>query len=205
MPSTAQWTYIKHNVNGDNTLVTVKLEIQKKTYSLFIGLLENHKVRLQLKDTSRGAKKRHEIKDVLYPDIPKSIRITTEDDDGFLTIVPNDATMRNHSVLIHKSPLVLNFTYNDKTLVVLNSSSLNMSYDKTIRDIGFTVKFEDAQKLYGLHHHAYNLELPDTTLKTVNGSHWNEPFRLWNSDARDFEADSPMALYGSVPAIYGHS
>ncbi|CAH1964850.1 unnamed protein product [Acanthoscelides obtectus] len=73
MPSTAQWTYIKHNVNGDNTLVTVKLEIQKKTYSLFIGLLENHKVRLQLKDTSRGAKKRHEIKDVLYPDIPKSI------------------------------------------------------------------------------------------------------------------------------------
>ncbi|CAH1964838.1 unnamed protein product [Acanthoscelides obtectus] len=90
-------------------------------------------------------------------------------------------------------------------MVVLDSTNLVMEYkkesydgkDEEIKDIGFSVKFSDALKLYGLHHHAYDLELPDTSDM--------EPFRLRNSDTAGFESNSPMALYGSVPVIYGHS
>lgn len=63
----------------------------------------------------------------------------------------------------------------------------------------FTVEFEAAEKLYGLFDHAYQITLPET----VNGS--MDPFRLKNVDAYEYEVNSPMALYGSVPVIYGHS
>lgn len=31
-----------------------------------------------------------------------------------------------------------------------------------------------------------------------------EPYRLYNLDVFEFELDNGMALYGSVPVIYGH-
>ncbi|KAJ8927404.1 hypothetical protein NQ314_020184, partial [Rhamnusium bicolor] len=63
----------------------------------------------------------------------------------------------------------------------------------------FGVEFVGASKLYGLYHHAYKLSLDET----ADGS--SDPFRLRNSDAGHYEVDSTMALYGSVPVIYGHS
>ncbi|KAJ8946579.1 hypothetical protein NQ314_008861 [Rhamnusium bicolor] len=38
---------------------------------------------------------------------------------------------------------------------------------------------------------------------TTDGS--SDPFRLRNSDVYEYEVDSPMALYGSIPVIYGHT
>lgn len=38
-------------------------------------------------------------------------------------------------------------------------------------------------------------------LKSTTGS---DPYRLYNLDVFEYELDSTMALYGSVPVLYGH-
>lgn len=70
---------------------------------------------------------------------------------------------------------------------------------KDSKSFAFAVKFETADKLYGLFDHAYDIALPET----ADGS--MDPFRLKNLDSSGYEVNSPMALYGSVPAVYGHS
>lgn len=61
------------------------------------------------------------------------------------------------------------------------------------------MKFPAAEKLYGLFDHAYEIVLPQTVNSTM------DPFRLKNLDSYGYEVNSPMALYGAVPAVYGHS
>ena len=50
--------------------------------------------------------------------------------------------------------------------------------------------------LFGIPEHADSFALKST----VGG----EPYRLYNLDVFEYELDSTMALYGSVPVIYGH-
>lgn len=56
--------------------------------------------------------------------------------------------------------------------------------------------FPDSEILFGVPEHC------DTfALKPTIGS---EPYRLFTSDVPGYELDSVMALYGSIPVIYGH-
>uniref|UniRef100_V5G0Q8 Glucosidase II subunit alpha n=1 Tax=Anoplophora glabripennis TaxID=217634 RepID=V5G0Q8_ANOGL len=74
-----------------------------------------------------------------------------------------------------------------------------MENTDTSQAFSFAVEFEGSSKLYGLAHHSYQLALKETT----DGS--SDPFRLKNTDNWGYDADSTTALYGSIPAIYGHS
>lgn len=56
--------------------------------------------------------------------------------------------------------------------------------------------------MYGLPEHASPLSLPSTV---GEDAYYKEPYRLWNVDIFEYEADSPMALYGAVPLIHAHS
>lgn len=56
--------------------------------------------------------------------------------------------------------------------------------------------FPEAEVLFGIPEHADSF-----ALKPTLGS---EPYRLYNLDVFEYELDSPMALYGSIPVIYGH-
>ncbi|KAJ8927406.1 hypothetical protein NQ314_020186 [Rhamnusium bicolor] len=78
-------------------------------------------------------------------------------------------------------PFTAQFYYEDQLQVVLNGDRFVMEH------------------LYGLYHHAYDLALRETT----DGS--SDPFRLRNSDTPGYEVNSVMALYGTIPVIYGHS
>jgi alpha-glucosidase (family GH31 glycosyl hydrolase) len=62
----------------------------------------------------------------------------------------------------------------------------------------FAVSFPQALQLYGIHEHADSLALKTTQ---VNGT---DPYRLRNLDVSGYELNSPMALYGAVPVLYGH-
>ena len=55
--------------------------------------------------------------------------------------------------------------------------------------------------MYGLPEHA-----SDFSLKATKGSNaeYKEPYRLYNLDVFEFELDSPMALYGSIPFLLSH-
>jgi alpha 1,3-glucosidase len=63
---------------------------------------------------------------------------------------------------------------------------------------GFAVTYPEAVQLYGVHEHCETLALRNTA---PGGT---DPYRLKNSDIAYYEINSPMAMYGAVPVIYGH-
>lgn len=66
------------------------------------------------------------------------------------------------------------------------------------RAIAFLVEFPGALRAYGIPLHADQLSLRST----YNSS--SDPYRLFNLDVAYYELDSPMALYGAIPLLYGH-
>ncbi|KAJ3103748.1 hypothetical protein HDU96_009155 [Phlyctochytrium bullatum] len=68
--------------------------------------------------------------------------------------------------------------------------------------IGFDLTFHGSKHLYGLPEHASSL-----ALKSTRGPNalYTDPFRLYNFDVFEYELNNPMALYGSIPYILGHS
>lgn len=62
--------------------------------------------------------------------------------------------------------------------------------------IALDFTFHQANILFGIPEHADSFALKTTTS--------GEPYRLYNLDVFEYELKSTMALYGSVPVIYGH-
>ncbi|KAI8999776.1 glycosyl hydrolases family 31-domain-containing protein [Gaertneriomyces semiglobifer] len=57
------------------------------------------------------------------------------------------------------------------------------------------------EHVYGIPEHAAPFSLPAT--RGANAP-YSDPYRLYNLDVFEYELDNPMALYGSVPFMYGH-
>lgn len=65
------------------------------------------------------------------------------------------------------------------------------------------IDFPNHSHLYGLPQHAAPLALPTTK---GEGSHFEEPYRLYNGDIFEYPASSSrMSLYGSIPLLHAHS
>ncbi|KAL0859961.1 hypothetical protein ABMA27_010277 [Loxostege sticticalis] len=62
--------------------------------------------------------------------------------------------------------------------------------------ISLDVSFPDADQVYGIPEHTDGLALSTTTS--------GEPYRLYNLDVFEYELDSRMAIYGSIPVLYAH-
>ncbi|XP_039959611.1 neutral alpha-glucosidase AB isoform X2 [Bactrocera tryoni] len=62
--------------------------------------------------------------------------------------------------------------------------------------IALDFTFPEAEVLFGLPEHADSF-----ALKSTSGT---DPYRLYNTDVFEYILDSKMALYGSVPVLYGH-
>ncbi|KAF9921442.1 hypothetical protein FBU30_008498 [Linnemannia zychae] len=67
---------------------------------------------------------------------------------------------------------------------------------------GMDITFSGINHVYGIPEHATSL-----SLKATRGPEapYSEPYRLYNLDVFEYEVDNPMALYGSVPFMLGHS
>ncbi|KAI7830303.1 glycosyl hydrolases family 31-domain-containing protein [Gamsiella multidivaricata] len=67
---------------------------------------------------------------------------------------------------------------------------------------GLDITFSGINHVYGIPEHATSL-----SLKATKGpdAPYSEPYRLYNLDVFEYEVDNPMALYGSVPFMLGHS
>ncbi|KAJ1562489.1 hypothetical protein HK405_011507 [Cladochytrium tenue] len=68
--------------------------------------------------------------------------------------------------------------------------------------IGVDVSFPGSAHAYGLPEHASSFALKPTR---GAGAAYTDPYRLYNFDVFEYELDSPMALYGSVPFVMAHS
>lgn len=74
--------------------------------------------------------------------------------------------------------------------------------------VGADILFTDDVKLSGLSERASPLNLADTFDKDSedeSNDYSNEPLRLFNSDAFEYEADTPIHLYSSIPFCHAHS
>ncbi|KAF8950735.1 hypothetical protein BGZ52_001596, partial [Haplosporangium bisporale] len=67
---------------------------------------------------------------------------------------------------------------------------------------GMDITFSGINHVYGIPEHATSLSLKATR---GAGASYSEPYRLYNLDVFEYETDNPMALYGSIPFMLGHS
>jgi alpha 1,3-glucosidase len=85
--------------------------------------------------------------------------------------------------------------------------------------MGLDIAFPGSDNVYGLPEHASNFSLKTTryafssypkrcrSLWLANSgpkAEHKDPYRLYNLDVFEFELDSPMALYGSIPFMMSH-
>ena len=67
--------------------------------------------------------------------------------------------------------------------------------------VALDVSFVGYDHVYGIPEHASSLSLKQT--RGGDGM-YEEPYRLFNVDAFEYEVDSPMSLYGAIPLLQAH-
>lgn len=74
------------------------------------------------------------------------------------------------------------------------------------RSFGVDIEFPNSNSVYGIPEHASKLALKSTKNDDgVEGKDcFSEPYRLYNLDVFEYEINSPVALYGSVPFMWSH-
>ncbi|XP_018562576.1 neutral alpha-glucosidase C isoform X2 [Anoplophora glabripennis] len=167
---------------------------KNEALQLQISLLKGNQVRIKIAEVNHS---RHELVDALdgEPDIISIDNMIVMEDSISMTNSPSTI-----NVTVQKGPpFAVVLYYGEGLQLMLNGNRLVMENSDDSKAFAFEVNFVGASKLYGLYHHAYKLALG----KTADGS--SDPFRLRNSDTAGYEVGSTMALYGSIPAIYGHS
>ena len=104
------------------------------------------------------------------------------------------------------------FNYNDKAIFetkrdkskypqLFEKNSFN-GFEDTFKNgptsVAMSIRFKGEEtRLSGLPSHTYHLSLPDTDE--------TDPIRFYNTDINEYELESNMAMYGSVPVLYAHS
>jgi alpha 1,3-glucosidase len=68
--------------------------------------------------------------------------------------------------------------------------------------VGFDLAFPGAAFVAGLPERATSLALKPTV--AADGAPLSEPYRLYNLDVFEYEAESPFGLYGSIPMVMAH-
>ncbi|KAI9850961.1 MAG: hypothetical protein M1838_004746 [Thelocarpon superellum] len=67
--------------------------------------------------------------------------------------------------------------------------------------VAMDITFPDYAHVFGIPEHAGPLSLRETRGGDGN---YNEPYRMYNADVFEYEMDSPMTLYGSIPFMQAH-
>ena len=75
------------------------------------------------------------------------------------------------------------------------------SKPKGPESVALDITFPGYEHVYGISEHAGPLSLKET--RGGDGK-YDQPYRLYNSDVFEYELDSPMTLYGSIPFMQAH-
>ncbi|KAJ2475707.1 glucosidase II [Coemansia sp. RSA 2320] len=68
---------------------------------------------------------------------------------------------------------------------------------------GLDINFNGFEHVYGIPEHASPLSLKPT--RGGGKDAYDQPYRLYNLDVFEYEHDSPMSLYGSIPFMVAHN
>ncbi|KAI9760530.1 MAG: nucleoside diphosphate kinase [Chaenotheca gracillima] len=75
------------------------------------------------------------------------------------------------------------------------------SKPKGPESVALDISFPGYEHVFGIPEHTGPLSLKET--RGANGQ-FTEPYRMYNSDVFEYEMDSPMTLYGSIPFMQAH-
>ncbi|KAK2756384.1 hypothetical protein FQN54_005276 [Arachnomyces sp. PD_36] len=75
------------------------------------------------------------------------------------------------------------------------------SKPKGPESVGLDITFPGYEHVFGIPEHADSMSLRET--RGGDGNH-DEPYRMHNSDVFEYELNSPMTLYGSIPFMQAH-
>jgi alpha 1,3-glucosidase len=78
--------------------------------------------------------------------------------------------------------------------------------DKGPESLALDITFPGYSHVFGIPEHASPLSLKTTRGSPDNATKdaYTDPYRLWNLDVFEYEADSEMALYGAIPLMKAH-
>lgn len=111
---------------------------------------------------------------------------------------------------VEKPPVDENSTEQDRTVEPVEDESTwweesfggnTDSKPKGPESVALDINFPGYGHVYGLAEHAGPLSLKQTRGGEGN---YDQPYRMYNSDIFEYELDSPMTLYGSIPFLQAH-
>lgn len=216
--SGSKYALIPGSLNTDSDSVIAEL-INKENdhqFSLKLEALVGSTFRLQI-DEKTPLRPRYRVEHALKGQ-PETARITVQESDGVLTI-----TSENSKAVVYGDPFRIDFYENNVLVVSVNAK--NWLYFEHLRQkpqspaedsgeweenfkshhdskpygpeaVALDFSFPASEVFFGIPEHADSF-----ALKSTSGT---DPYRLYNLDVFEHEVDSKMALYGSIPVLYGH-
>ncbi|CAD6188968.1 unnamed protein product [Caenorhabditis auriculariae] len=212
---------ISDSIKVNETGLAAKIKNKDLTLKLSIVTLKDSTVRVLIEEDEKALRNRYQPLDALVKREPEQQKIKkTKEEASATKILTTDG---NRVVLIHK-PFRVDFYVKDKIVSSINSAGLlhfeafkkkvllsdreKGFWEETFKEIkdtkphgsssiGVDIAFVGAKYLFGIPEHAEGYSLRDT--KSY------EPYRLYNLDVFEYETNSPMALYGSIPYLVGQT
>jgi hypothetical protein len=163
---------------------------EREDFFLNVTALEGNIFRLQVEERESV---RYHIQHVLDGD-PTPIKL----DKVQFTLQDANIIVGNNRVIVNYSPLSVEFYENEVLQFVVEGDRLTLENEDLRHPFTFGVTFPQASHLYGLHEHSDHLALRTTE---PNGA---DPYRVRTIDYVNYELYSTMAMYGAIPALYGH-
>ncbi|KAF9436979.1 hypothetical protein BGZ76_002382 [Entomortierella beljakovae] len=127
------------------------------------------------------------------------LRRKQEETEGEEKLVDQDAAIQEGEIKVEKSPLEAKL---EENLWEERFKDNTDSKPRGPESIGLDISFPGISHVYGIPEHATTLSLKATR---GAGAPYSDPYRLYNLDVFEYETDNPMALYGSIPFMLGHS
>lgn len=206
------------STNATGTLVNKQ---DSRSFSLVLSSVEGS-VRLQV-DEEGAPNKRYRVADVLVQEPPKTGAGWKAEKSSSEVVL--DVTGRGTQIRIQFDPFRLTFMEQGEVVMVFNGQNmLHLEHSREKQDgdpegwweesfktwtdvkargpqaLTFDVGFVGFKHLFGIPEHAMSSVLQPT----IVGDEKKEPYRLYNLDVFEYDLNSPLGLYGSIPFMLGH-
>eukprot|EP00897_Mesotaenium_endlicherianum_P006689 jgi/Mesen1/6048/ME000308S05242 len=184
---------------------------------------------VRLRINEEPSKKRFEVPDVLNADLESLAFKLTQGTKKWEVLNYTPLKVGEYDINVHHTPFRLDVLKDDQIITSFNSKGLfnfehlrvkkeeeedglwtesfkghTDSKPKGPESISFDVTFYDTEHVYGIPERATSLALKPTR-GPDGGELRTEPYRLYNLDVFEYDAESPFGLYGAIPLMLSHS
>ncbi|VDO59740.1 unnamed protein product [Haemonchus placei] len=206
---------VESSITINDTALSAQLKSKDLILDLFVFALEDSTFRILIDESKGTIRQRYRPLDSLKEKEPKQQKFKSSKTNKTVSVI---VTHDDDRVDITHSPFRIDLYSKDTLVVSINSGGLLMVepfkkkvflsdrekgyWEETFKghkdtkpfgssSVGIDIAWIGMNFVYGLPEHAESFALRDTRNY--------EPYRLYNLDVFEYDLNSPMALYGSVP------